>query len=580
MISTGRFGHSFPFFDTHEAMIAAGVNFIVLNVIAAMSVSALVKGLVTTHEKEKRLSGSLEQEKQRLLTVTERLEIEVEERKKAEAALQLSLEKYETIFRSAPVWVVLSSLEDGRYIEVNEAFLQVMGYERDEVIGKTSLALRTWLDPEDRTQIVTQVKEKGGVQGVELRRMTRSGAEIDTLFSAEVLQLRDEKVMLSMTQDITRYKRVEEERKRLQDQLFQSQKMESVGRLAGGVAHDFNNMLSVILGRTELALYKVDPKDPLYADLEGIQQAATRSADMTRQLLAFARKQTISPKVLDLNDTVEGLLRMLRRLIGEDIDLAWQPDSTLRPVNMDPSQIDQILANLCVNARDAISGVGRVTIETENVVLNDADCADCSGCVPGDYVMLAVSDNGKGMDDETLANIFEPFYTTKAVGKGTGLGLSTVYGIVKQNQGVIMVESDPGQGTTFKLYLPQHGGEVEGASTPVQEPLPQARGETILLVEDEHSVLDVNREILGNLGYTVLTTSQPAEAARMLRNYAGDVHLLITDVVMPGMDGKALAREIAGICPDIKTLFMSGYTPGTISYKVGILAQCPVMLVK
>ncbi|MDO9109475.1 MAG: ATP-binding protein [Desulfatirhabdiaceae bacterium] len=256
-------------------------------------------------------------------------------------------------------------------------------------------------------------------------------------------------------QDITERKKAEEERKKLQAQLNQAQKMESVGRLAGGVAHDFNNMLGIILGYAELALDLVEPTEPLHANLEEIRKAANRSADLTRQLLAFARKQTIAPKVLDMNETLEGMLKMLRRLIGEDIDLAWLPGKSLWLVKVDSSQIDQLLTNLCVNARDALRGVGKVTIETCTISFDETYCADHLGFVPGDYVMLAVSDNGCGMDKETLGNIFEPFFTTKNVGQGSGLGLATVYGIVKQNNGFINVYSEPDQGTTFKIYLPR-----------------------------------------------------------------------------------------------------------------------------
>ena len=253
------------------------------------------------------------------------------------------------------------------------------------------------------------------------------------------------------------------ERKQLETQLIQAQKMESVGRLAGGVAHDFNNMLSVIIGNTEMAMEgSQDPLTPFTSTLQDILNAGTRSADLTRQLLAFARKQTVSPKVLDLNDTVSGMLKMLRRLIGEDIDLGWHPGHNLWKVKIDPSQVDQILANLTVNARDAIEKTGRITIETSNTICDEAYCADRPECIPGDYVVLAVSDNGCGMDKETLANIFEPFFTTKKEGQGTGLGLATVYGIVKQNNGFINVYSEPGQGTTFRIYLPRYMDESTG----------------------------------------------------------------------------------------------------------------------
>jgi two-component system cell cycle sensor histidine kinase/response regulator CckA len=372
--------------------------------------------------------------------------------------------------------------------------------------------------------------------------------------------------------DITKRKQAEAEKEKLQAQLIQAQKMEAVGRLAGGVAHDFNNMLTVIMGHTELALKNVAPLDPLHADLQEIDQAARRSADLTRQLLAFARKQTIAPRVLNLNDTVSGMLKILRRLIGEDIDLAWRPGAELWPVKIDPSQIDQILANLCVNARDAITGVGKVTIETGNITLDEAYCADHAGFVPGDYVLLAVSDDGCGMDEETQAHLFEPFFTTKGMGKGTGLGLATVYGIVKQNNGFIYVYSEPGQGTTFKIYFPHH--KVEPAETSVESALETPLGgtEIVLMVEDEKAILDLGKSILRELGYTVLIAKTPGEAIRLVDEHTGDIHLLLTDVVMPEMNGRVLAERLASIRPGLKCLYMSGYTANAIAYR-GVLEE-------
>jgi signal transduction histidine kinase/PAS domain-containing protein len=312
----------------------------------------------------------------------------------------------------------------------------------------------------------------------------------------------------------------EAKRKSLESQLIQAQKMESIGRLAGGVAHDYNNMLSVILGFTQLAMEKMSPDDPLQEDLSEILNAANRSTDITRQLLAFARRQTIAPKVLNLNETVEGVLKMLRRLIGEDIDLAWGPKADLWPVKMDPSQIDQILANLCVNARDAITGVGKITIETGNTAFDEAYCIDHPGFVPGEYVMLAMSDDGIGMPPEVLGQIFEPFFTTKDAGKGTGLGLSTVYGVVKQNNGFINVYSEPAKGTTFRIYLPAHKGPTTEERIESTRQIPTSRGgETILLVEDDTSLLKLTSMMLDGLGYAILTASSPAEAIAMAREY-------------------------------------------------------------
>ncbi|HNT27945.1 MAG TPA: ATP-binding protein, partial [bacterium] len=332
------------------------------------------------------------------------------------------------------------------------------------------------------------------------------------------------------------------------------------------IAHDFNNMLSVILGHTEMLFDRLKSDDPLLTDLRKIHKAAERSADLTRQLLAFARKQTIAPQVLDLNATVAGMLDMLKRLIGEDIDLAWMPGREAGRVRMDPSQIDQILANLCVNARDAIVDTGKITIETGDARFDEKYCATHAGYMPGDYVLLAVSDNGCGMDTVTVGQLFEPFFTTKDRGKGTGLGLSTVYGIVRQNNGFINVYSEPGRGTTFRIYLPLC------TERPPVEPKTEAPvatvggGETILLVEDETMIRDIARKMLEILGYTVISAATPGEAIRLAREHAGTIHLLFTDVVMPEMNGRELARNLLSLYPDMKRLFMSGYTANVIAH--------------
>jgi CheY-like chemotaxis protein len=343
--------------------------------------------------------------------------------------------------------------------------------------------------------------------------------------------------------------------------------MESVGRLAGGVAHDFNNMLSVILGYTGLALDQMAPDHPLRDHLQQALSAAQRSAEITRQLLAFARKQTIAPRELDLNETVEGMLKMLRRLIGEDVDLIWQPGPAVWPVMMDPTQIDQILANLCVNARDAISGVGTLTIETATAVVDEASCAGYPGVAAGNFVILSVSDNGCGMDRKTLEHLFEPFFTTKDPSKGTGLGLATVDGIVRQNHGFVDVRSQVGLGTTFQIYLPALETAEDAAATGAPPATPRARtGETVLVVEDESAILRLSTMMLEALGYTVLTASAPAGAVDLAQRHAGPIHLLITDVVMPDMNGKELARQLLAIRPDARVLFMSGYTADVIAH--------------
>ncbi|MBN1424083.1 response regulator [Candidatus Fermentibacteria bacterium] len=368
-----------------------------------------------------------------------------------------------------------------------------------------------------------------------------------------------------VNQDITERKKAEEERAKLQAQLQQAQKMEFVGRLAGGVAHDFNNQLQVIFGYTTFAQKRVDPGDLLYGDLEEIRKAAQRSADLTRQLLAFARKQTIAPEVLDVNAAVESTLKMLRRLIGESIDLAWLPGKNLWQVKVDPAQIDQILANLCVNARDAIEGVGKVTIETGTAQFDEISCSEHAGCVPGEYVVLAVSDNGCGMEPAVLEHLFEPFFTTKGVGEGTGLGLATVHGIVTQNKGFVSVRSEPGEGTIFRIYLPRHEGEAVDAWKEKAKEVPKGRGETVLVVEDELSILRLARRMLESLGYVVLTAGTPSEAAGLASHHTGEIHLLITDVVMPEMTGRDLAARIAETRPELRCLYMSGYTADVIA---------------
>lgn len=372
------------------------------------------------------------------------------------------------------------------------------------------------------------------------------------------------RVMVSFW-DISERKRAEEEKDRLRAQLLQAQKMESVGRLAGGVAHDFNNMLSVIIGHADLALEELQPDDPLTEDLLEIRQAGHRSADLTRQLLAFARRQPVSPEILDLNHTVSGMLRMLGRLIGEDIELVWKPAPAIGPVEMDPAQVDQVLANLVVNARDAVEGTGTVTIETADLMLGATEVERYPGMTAGCYVLLAVSDSGAGMDQKTLDHLFEPFFTTKELGKGTGLGLAIVYGIVKQNQGFVYVDSQPGRGTTFKIYLPCAADEA--AAEPAGSPGVDLRGdETVLLVEDEGAILRLGKSILRRYGYDVLAAASPAEALLMVEDHEGPIDLLVTDMIMPGMDGSQLLAKVEELRPGIRCLVVSGYTsdgPGT-----------------
>jgi two-component system, cell cycle sensor histidine kinase and response regulator CckA len=375
---------------------------------------------------------------------------------------------------------------------------------------------------------------------------------------------------LGTVQDITARKNMEAENEKLQEQFHQAQKMESIGRLAGGVAHDYNNISSIIMGYSEMALQDLEPTDPMHEYLKTIFKAAQKSANITRQLLAFARKQITTPKILNLNSTLEDLHKMLSRLVGEDIEIEFVPDAAIGLVKIDPSQIDQIMVNLCVNARDAIGDVGKITIETSNASFNETYCSSHLGFIPGDYVLLSISDNGCGITPENIDKIFEPFFTTKDMGKGTGLGLSTVYGIVKQNMGFINVYSEPGDGTVIKIYLPRCSGEVEYKKTGETINIPLSQGESILLVEDDISIRGLVNKLLLQLGYSVFSAGSPGEAIQNAKDHPGSFDLLITDVVMPEMNGRVLSEKLNSYYPGMKTLFISGYTANVIATR-GVL---------
>jgi len=442
------------------------------------------------------------------------------------------------------------------------------GWKPEEVVGEV-----TWknVHPDDLApaqHLFAEILQKPDASGtIECRYRCSDGTYKWIEFTGtNLLHDSDIQGILGNYKDITERKKTEAEKENLQIQLIQAQKMESVGRLAGGVAHDFNNMLTVILGYAQAAMDQTDPSGPLHKDLQEVLTAGRRSADLTRQLLTFARKEIIAPKVLDLNVTVESMLSMLRRLIGEDIDLAWHPGTDLGTVKADPSQLDQILVNLCVNAKDAIADVGKITIETGAASFDQAYCQEHPGVSPGDFVMLAVTDDGRGMDRHVLANLFEPFFTTKDAGEGTGLGLATVYGIVQQNKGFLTVDSTPEQGSTFMVYLPRHMTDegVHEASLALQAPEDTGH-ETILVVEDEPAILRMTCIMLERLEYNVLSAGSPDAALALTKNYKKPIHLLLTDVVMPQMNGRDLAGELKNLHPDIKFLFMSGYAADVIS---------------
>jgi PAS domain S-box-containing protein len=487
-------------------------------------------------------------------------------------ALQKSESRFRTLVEHAPEAIFIQA--GGRFAYMNPAAVALFG-ARDEMtlVGEPVLDR---FHPDIRGQVAERIKrlnEQGqAVARAEERILRLDGSEKVADFSAVPFDYAGERGALVFVRDMTERKEAEAERERLQVQLSQAQKLESIGQLAGGVAHDFNNMLGVILGHSELALDIEKPSDPLRTHLQQIRHAAQHSADLTRQLLAFARKQTIAPRILDINAAVGDLLQMLKRLIGEHIDLAWMPQAEAGRVKMDPSQLDQILANLCVNARDAIGEKGKITIETAAVAFDEAYCGVHAGFVPGDYVLLAVSDDGRGMDRETQARLFEPFFTTKGPGKGTGLGLATVYGIVRQNHGFINVYSEPEQGSTFRIYLPRHLARTEVAPPPPAASKQPRQHGTILLVEDEPSLLTLTQRLLELQGYQVLAAATAGEAIQLAESHVGAIDLLLTDVVMPEMNGRELAKNILKVHPGLKRLFMSGYTSNVIAHH-GILDE-------
>ncbi|NTW48312.1 MAG: PAS domain S-box protein [Chlorobiales bacterium] len=487
---------------------------------------------------------------------------DITERKLAEAERERLLAAIEQAGE-----IIIITDPNGTIQYVNPSFERVTNYSREEAIGQNPRMLKSGEHDKAFYASMWQALTAGRTWEGRLINKRKDG----TLYTevAAISPVHDTSGTIvnyvGIKRDITRELETEQ-------RLLQAQKMESVGRLAGGVAHDFNNILMAIMGYVELCRYELPDSHPVHRWLDEINSGAERSANLTRQLLAFARKQTISPKVLDINDTVSRMLKLLQRLIGEHIHLVWMPGTNLWPVRLDPSQIDQILTNLCVNARDAITSTGKVTIETVNVTLDDACCADHVEVVPGNYVLLTVSDNGCGMEKNILEHIFDPFFTTKEVGKGTGLGLATVYGIVKQNNGHISAESEPGKGTTINIYLPCFVGKSAETTVKPTTEGPKGRGETVLLVEDEQLLCTTCCLLLEALGYTVLAAESPEEALDVVSRHSGDIHLLLTDVIMPNMDGKQLAERLCEARPNLKVLFMSGYTASALTHD-GVLEE-------
>ncbi|MEW6586304.1 MAG: PAS domain S-box protein [Nitrospirota bacterium] len=486
---------------------------------------------------------------------------DISDRKRAEATLRRNEERLSDIISSMAdlVWEVDSN---GAYTYCSEKVSHFLGRSQEEVIGMTPF---DFMPPDEARRVAAIFSKiaasKEPIKDLENWNIRTDGKRICLLTNGVPILDKEGnlKGYRGVDQDITDRKQAEEEKKKLTAQLVQAQKLESVGRLAGGVAHEFNNMLGVILGYAEMAMSQINPEEPVQEDLKEIKKAANRSAEIARQLLTYARRQIISPKILDLNKTISGMINMLRRLIGENIDLVWRPGSGLWPIKMDPAQVEQILTNLSINARDAIAGIGTLLIETQIAVFDEASCSAHPGLKPGEYVMLLVSDSGWGMNKEDMEHLFEPFFTTKDVGEGTGLGLATIYGIIKQNNAFIYVFSEPEQGTTFKLYFPRVADSVE-AKPAIIEPEPICGDETVLLVEDERALLNLTKAILGHYGYQVLPAESYKEALDTAERHEGPIQLLITDVVMPGMNGRDLKEKIKALHPEIKVIFMSGYS--------------------
>ncbi len=482
-------------------------------------------------------------------------------RAETERALRASEHKYRVLFDSIPLAAVVHDAQSGRIESVNDAAVQQYGYSREELRGMRVpdlAAPEASAGPRGEEPPRPRPSADGTAQYAAQRHRKKNGSLIDVEVISHAAAFGERPSLLSIMTDVT-------ERRQLEEQLRQAQKLEAIGRLAGGVAHDFNNALAAILGISGVVLEDLREDDPLRNDLEDIRSAGERAAGLTRQLLAFSRKQVSAPRPVDLNAVVREVERMLRRLIGEDIELELRLMRTAATVVADPTQIEQVIVNLAVNARDAMPAGGKLTIETAHVELDGSYAQAHTEVTPGPHVMLAVSDTGQGMDDAVKARLFEPFFTTKGSG-GTGLGLATVYGVVKQAGGSIWVYSEPGRGTTFKLYLPSTA-TLEATPISRSSLLPSATGvETVLLVEDDEGVRAGALAILGRRGYTLLTARNATEALALHERHAGPIHLVLTDVVMPGMNGRALAERLTALRPELRVLYMSGYTDSTIAH--------------
>ena len=508
------------------------------------------------------LKTEVREHTEKLSQVIAALEREVEMRTRTEDDLKASREKLSKIFRAIPDPVSITTYEDGIFLDVNESFLRMTGYSRDEVIGSTSLDLGIWYDPSDRAKIMEMIHDQGSVRNLEAKFRGKAGESRVMLVSAELMELEGKQCVLFESRDIT-------DRKNLESELLRSQKMEAIGRLAGGITHDFNNLLTAIDGYCELALLKIGNPEQVQANILKIKDVKNTASSLIRQLLAFSRRQTVKPRPLDMNTVVENMQSMLKQFIGEDIELKTHLQGGIGNVYADQGHVEQIIMNLVLNARDAMYKGGVLSIGTHRVHLDESAAEKHADLMPGDYIKLEVSDTGVGMDEETMAHAFEPFFTTKDATKGTGLGLATVYGIVRNNGGGVSLQSEIGKGTTFEVFLPVSRKSPEAVSLKSEKVTARGGSEVILVVEDNRYVLDLITEVLGSLGYTLLKARSGEEAMDICASHTGGIDLVVADVVLPGMDGPAVVKNLLKDYPGMKILYITGY-PGEVVSLYGI----------
>lgn len=488
---------------------------------------------------------------------------DITDRKRAEEKLRCSEEKFSKAFRWGPDPIVISRIENGKIVDVNDAFLRLVGYSRDEIFDSSSIDLGIWFNPREYAQLTALLKRQGEIREIDFRIQTKSGDIRTLLVSAHAMEINDEPCLIAVLRDVT-------ERRALEEQLRQAQKMEAVGRLAGGVAHDFNNLLVGILGYSDLLKRKLPDNDSRQRIAHEIHAAALRARDLTSRLLALSRRQVLHPRLLDLASLLRQTERLLRPIIGEDIHVEMRLDPQTGCVEADPAQLEQVILNLALNARDAMPRGGVLSLECCNIVVDAAMARQHPGLLPGSYVRLWVADTGQGMSPEVMTRIFEPFFTTKETGKGSGLGLSTVYGVVKQSGGCITVTSEPGRGAAFGVYLPAARELRERLPSPTLRSEPCGGNESILLVEDEPVVSRLTCDLLEEAGYRILCSPSGEDALRLLETHSGPIDLLITDVVMPEMSGPELAGRVRKSRPQTRVLYMSGYTDDEILCRKGL----------